>query len=98
MDMDFSPEDIELENHYTIEHLDCDERIVCFIEGVLADGLVPVSGAIRKAADARFVNQTAKVTGIDRLTLIKALYGDTVLDAADTARLLAAVKSVAAAG
>jgi DNA-binding phage protein len=95
MDKNFSPEDLELENHYTIEHLDSDERIACFIEGVMADGLVPVSSAFRKAADARFVNQTAKATGMDRLILIKMLYGDTVLGAADTTRLLAAVKPVA---
>jgi DNA-binding phage protein len=93
--MDFTPEDLELENHYTIEHMDSDASIAGFIEGVMADGLVPVSGAFRKAAEARFVNQTARTTGMDRLTLIKVLYGDAVLDAADTTRLLAAVKSAA---
>jgi DNA-binding phage protein len=96
MDTDFSQEDLEVEDHYVIESLDCEESIAGFIEAVLDDGLVPVSGAFRKAAEARFVNQTAKATGMDRLTLIKALYGDAVLDAADTTRLLAAVKSAAA--
>jgi hypothetical protein len=56
-----------------------------------------VSGAIRKAAEARFVNQAAKATGMDRLTLIRAFYGDTVLDAAGNAKLLAAIKSPASA-
>jgi len=54
----------------TLEYLDSEEEITGFLEAVIEEGgAAQLPRALAKAAQARFINQLAKETGIDRKSL-----------------------------